>query len=770
MASRPTLIVGDWEIDRIDGTIRQSDETRRLRPKTMDVLLCLAARPDELIERDEIISQVWGRELVTDEPLTTCIAELRRTLGDQATHPTYIQTVPKRGYRLVASVIEKTPEREPAADVTHDDQPASAGGARASRPVMWVAGAATMVLLGALGAYLIGDTQKPPRVDTQPAERPQVEVSTRFPAIAVLPFLNMSADPDEAYFGDGIAEEILVSLTKIDGLRVRSRTSSFTLKDQNLDVGEIARRLKVSHILEGSIRSFDGKLRVSAQLIDVAADTHVWSDVFDKASPNVLEVQGEIATRVSAALEIALDLEQQQQLENVGTTNTEAYNLYLRGRQLLARRSSVSIEKAAEVFSRAVDLDPNYAQAYLGLADANLLLPDYNDRPGADYIKKSLESAQTALRINPDLGEAYATLGSVHDEMRNFAAAEQAFQLALERAPRYPTTYHWYGFMLYRTARQEEAHEMLQLAIEQDPLSNLLSYGFSANLVAMGRFDEAEARYREIIDTDPEFPWAYEGLGELNWNGRGQLDAAAEWYQQAIRYDPDSSYYQALLGAIYLDSGDASAAARWIDGAMRIEPESFVGRIHKALLQTYTRDNAAGYDTALGILEDDPQNHLALTIVRNQDLAAGRLTDAKARYERGYPELLTNDVQPDIGNFQAAVDLALVLRRLGDEEQASLLIERSRKIAEAYPRHGLPYRLSDVKILVFQGRYAEALTLLERSIDSGWRPYWWLFIERDPALEPIRGDARYRQLVQRIRDDNRSARQETIALVSVADS
>ena len=221
------------------------------------------------------------------------------------------------------------------------------------------------MLAAVVAAFIVWEAWRILSDDKQPVEQALVDVSTEPPTIAVLPFLNMSPDPNNAYFGDGIAEEILNSLARIDGLRVRSRTSSFALKDQHLDVAEIAERLKVSHVLEGSIRRSGEHLRISAQLINVNADTPLWSEVFEKSSQDVFEVQGDIATRVSAALEIALDLQQQQQLGSVGTTHTEAYELYLRGRQLLARRTTVSITTAAEHFSRAVELDPNYAQAYL---------------------------------------------------------------------------------------------------------------------------------------------------------------------------------------------------------------------------------------------------------------------------------------------------------------------------------------------------------------------------------------------------------------------
>ncbi len=736
MAMRPTICIGEWEIDPIDGQIRRNGEIRRLRPKTMAVLLCLAESPEDLVERDEIIERVWKRQLVTDEPLTTCIAELRRVLDDEASHPRYVQTVPKRGYRLVAAVRSLDETGKPIGS----SSPLRFGSSKISHST-WVVTAAAVLFIAALWAGFQTATE-----NAGPGSPASGDAQTDPPTIAVLPFLNMSPDPDNEYLAEGIAEEILNSLTKIPGLRVRSRTSSFAIQNQNLDIATIAERLKVSHVLEGSIRRSSNDLRISVQLIDVRADTHVWSDVIEKELQNIFELQGEIATRISEVLEVALDLDQQNQLSYVGTTNTRAYELYLNGRQLIARRTTISISSAAKLFERAIELDPNYAQAYHGLADANMLLPLYNDRPEAEYLKTALQAVKKALEINPDLGEAYATLGSILDEMHDFTGAEQAFRIALERAPRFPTTYHWYGFLLYRMARQEEADELLQRAIDQDPLSNLLSYAYSANLVAMRRFEEAENRYKNIISADPEFSWAYEGMGELSWNGRGDLEAAAQWYQKAVRYDPDSSYFPALLCAISLDAGDAEAAAAWLEKAKALQPDSLIVRSHDALLNVYKEQQMPAYESAISILEDDPKHYLALLISRNHDIAAGQPELAKRRYIAGHPEFMADDVRLDVGNFQAAVDFALVLSELGDEFRAGLLLERAWSIAASYPRHGLPYRMSDVKILAMRGQTNDALDVLEDSHDSGWRPYWWLFVNRDPALSGLRDDVRYRQI------------------------
>ena len=741
MANRSPFAIDGWEVDSISGELRRPGETRRLRPKAMAVLCCLVDADGELVERDDIIQQVWGRELISDEPLTTCIAELRRTLEDKASNPKYIQTVPKRGYRFVGNVSEAGPDQDDDGDGSEAGQAPAPKPSRnlLAQPSVWVG----MVVVAVLVFVWMTDSRDVDQPPAQSVPQPVAVEAREAPTIAVLPFVNMSPDPENDYFGDGLAEEILNSLTKIDGLRVRSRTSSFALKDQNLDAAMIAERLKVSHILEGSIRRDGDALRVSAQLIDVQADTPVWSEVFDKNTSNIFDLQGEVAGRVTDALEIALNSEQQLELSDAGTRNIRAYELYLQGRQLLARRTSVSISAALERFSLARELDPNYAQAYLGIADANLLLPQYNDHPNARYIQKSLEAVRKALALNPDFGEAYATLGSVYEEMHDFAAAEEAFELALERAPRYPTTYHWYGFMLYRTAQQEAADRMLRLAIEQDPLSHLLSYGMSANLVAMRRFDAAERRYFDIIDADPEFSWAYEGLGELNWNGRGNLEEAARWYEQAIRYDPDSSYFRALLSAIHLDRGDPAAARTVLEQARGDQAESYMIQIHWALLALFEGVSKAASDIVVPLLDTDPQNYLALIVSRNQDILSGNTEAAIARYESVHPEFLEDSPTLHIDNFQSAVDFAYLLIEAGEIDRATRLLDSAWAIAESYPRHGLPYRLSDVKILTLRGQTDKALDALADALDSGWRPYWWLYLNWDAALEPLRSDERF---------------------------
>ncbi|UCG74050.1 MAG: winged helix-turn-helix domain-containing protein [Chromatiales bacterium] len=732
------LLIGDWEVRQFEGVIRGPEGEQRLRPKSMDVLVCLASRPGDIFERDEIIAAVWGRELISDEPLTACIAELRRVLGDRRDRPSYIQTVPKRGYRLVASV--STPAAATGTDSGDAKAPAEPAAAPRRSHARVLAAVIVAVLLGAIAYFW------PQQVDDQ---RPFV--ATEGIAIAVLPFENLSPDPEDTFLGDGLAEEILSSLTDLEGLRVTSRTSSFALAKQGLDVPELATRLDVSHILEGSVRRSGERLRITAQLIEVANDTRLWSEVFEAGAGDIFRIEREIAIRVADELQLRFRLPDASQPASVGTSNAEAYDWYLRGRDLLARRTTESLGKAIESFRLAHDLDTRFARAYVGLADAYLLMRDYNDRPSEGYLRKALRAADAALRLNPELGEAWTTLGAIRHEELDFAGAEEAFQRALELAPQHPKTLHWYGYYLYDTARQDEADRLLRAALERDPLSPILNYAVATNLIVMREFDAAEAGFRSIMKSDAEFAWAYEGMAELNWRGRNRLPEAIEWYRRAIAYDPSSADRRALLGQIYLDNGEFKEAGDQIKAALALRDDSVIVLAHQALQQMHRGELDAAGQTALTALELDPTQYLALYVARNYLLAKQRPTDARRLYATGHPKLFEPEPVLDRGNFQAAVDLALVLEQTGERLQAERLLERAEPIALAFPRAGLPYFLSDVKLLALRGDQDAALERLKFSADQGWRAYWSVFLEPDPALAGLRDNPGFAATVARLR-------------------
>ncbi len=335
-------------------------------------------------------------------------------------------------------------------------------------------------------------------------------------SVAVLPFVNMSADADQDYFSDGISEELLNVLVRVEGLRVPSRTSSFTFKGSDKNVTEIGRELQVEHVLEGSVRKSGNRIRVTAQLIDVDTDTHLWSESYTRELDDIFAVQDEIAQAIVGALKITLSGDQQKSLASHSTGNVEAYNKYLLGRHLWNQRTVFSLRAGVVPLLEAVELDPDYDQAWAALADTYALIPEYRAGSIAEYVPLGIEAAEKALSINPDSARALTTLAYIrfmyefeHDE----ALAD--FQRAIELEPGYATAHQWYGELLAVLRRTDEAMQQLDIAAHLDPLSAVISQVKAWLLLGAGDFEEAQRQFEITLQMHPEYPSAVGNLAAL---------------------------------------------------------------------------------------------------------------------------------------------------------------------------------------------------------------------------------------------------------------
>jgi serine/threonine-protein kinase len=343
------------------------------------------------------------------------------------------------------------------------------------------------------------------------------------PSIAVLPFTSMSADVDNEYFGDGVAEEIINALTQLDGLHVAARTSSFSFKGKPVEIGEIARRLNVRHLLQGSVRRSAGRVRVMAQLVDASHGFQIWSERFDRDLADIFDVQDEIARAIVRRLKVEFAIEDAARLVKVTTTNMEAYQAYLRGRAMLYRRGPWSA-KALESFKRAVELDQGYAQAWAGLADAyTVLCYTGYDRPDRS-MPAALAAATRALEIDPGSAEAHGALAcaSLMWE-RDFDKAEREFLHALTLNPKYIQARCWYGlfFLQWTVGRLEEGLAQARQALEDDPLSAYAAMVMSFACGTIGQADRALAYAKTAVEHDPQsFVVRWEVAFAHHWNGQ----------------------------------------------------------------------------------------------------------------------------------------------------------------------------------------------------------------------------------------------------------
>ena len=325
-------------------------------------------------------------------------------------------------------------------------------------------------------------------------------------SIAVLPFVNMSEDAGNEYFSDGISEELLNVLVRVKGLRVPSRTSSFTFKGSDKQITEIGKALKVDHVLEGSVRKAGNRIRVTAQLIEVNTDTHLWSETYTRDVDDIFAVQDEIAQAIVSALKITLSYADEKSLSRHGTDNVEAYNDYLLGRHLWNLRTKESLLDAIEPLKKAVALDPQYEQVWAALADTYALIPEYRAGPITEFVLLAQQATDQALAINPDSARALTTrayLKAIYDY--DFVGANADFSRAIELEPNYATGHQWYAEILSIQRRHEEAIKQINLAIEADPMSAIVAMVKGNIYWNADRLDDALLAYQASRELDPLF-------------------------------------------------------------------------------------------------------------------------------------------------------------------------------------------------------------------------------------------------------------------------
>ena len=391
-----------------------------------------------------------------------------------------------------------------------------------------------------------GEMGEPVAGAAPPAEETQAsEVS-----IAVLPFVNMSSDPEQEYFSDGISEELLNVLTKVEGLKVAARTSSFSFKGQNKPVGEIAEVLGVGHILEGSVRKSGTQIRITAQLIRVSDGFHMWSDTYDRELVNIFAIQDEIAEAIVSELRVRLT--GQTKIASTSTRNTEAYQAYLKGRYFWNLRSGPDILTAVEHFETATGLDPEFAEAWAGLADVFVVLPAYDPdhQKALPRYEQARQAAKRALAIDPTMGRAYATLGTASTAVFRWQEALDYFEKGQELDPDYATGWQWYGTTLAEMGRKDEGLEALERALELDPVSRIINNNYAGTLRGAGRTAEAVKHFKYAISLDPGFAFHRYGLGQAHLEAGRFPEARAAFREYARLAGEDSEIYLAWIDRI----------------------------------------------------------------------------------------------------------------------------------------------------------------------------------------------------------------------------
>ena len=592
------------------------------------------------------------------------------------------------------------------------------------------------------------------------ATRIAAAVDTR-PSIAVLPFENRSAKPDDVFFVDGIHDDILTQLSKVSALKVISRSSVEQFRNTRLPARVIAGQLGATQLLEGGVQRAGQRVRINVQLIDAATDAHLWAESYDRelTAAGIFTIQTEVAAAVADALRATLSPAERTRVNMIPTQNLGAWEAFQLARQRMANRTSVGLAQAETFMLKAIDLDPDFALAHVGLADVLMLQQMYAGLPRDPGLDRVDAIIGRALQLDPDLAEAWALSALVHAERGQLGRAEQLFRHAISLNPNHATTYQWFSDMLGQLGRHGEAVQYAERALALDPLSGIISLNLAEQLVYAGRFEEAGARYRRTLEMDAAIPVAYGSLATLTAYVLRRPADAVPLLQKAIELDPGNPGNACWLAQIYLDLGDLAHADQATEAARRRWPDYPCLRDVVAAGHLYRGDLAA----AVLDLKRAPDQGMALYVSAFVDREHGKYQAALARYRKANPELFGKGLaRVDGSNWRVAIELAPVLQAAGHDDQARVLLDRSEEVIRGLPRLGPKgYGVSDAQIFALRGQKGKALAALRAAEQAGWRgPYWRWWLSRDPGLDSVRNDPSFKAVFADIEGDMARQRAE----------
>lgn len=597
--AKPAGHLYEFDSFRLDASrhlLWRNGEPVHLTSKCFDILLALAESSGAVLSKDELMQRVWPDSFVEEGNLTYNISVLRKALGERADEHRYIVTVPGRGYQFVIGVSEVRPpsteeagtERPNNGDApkvgTHGQKEAtveqvtagvSAGSEGIAQQTIhlneirgvaenkssstWrrglVVGASAVVAVAALigiGWYLLfGRGEKKPT--TAAAQQP-------ISKIAVLPLANSSGDPEMEYLADGISESLIGSLSQLPSLKVIARSSSFKYKGKEIDLEQVAQALGVDAIVVGRIAQQNENLLISVELVDPREKTQVWGGQYDRQRPDLLAIKQELVRDISEKLRLRLSEEDKTRLARGDAGNTEAYELYLRGRHFWNRSTAEGMKKAIEYFQKAIEKDSNYALAYVGKADAYGVLELYTSVPQSETLPRARAAIERALQIDNSLAEAHASLGNIEMFSWNFKEAEREFLRAIELKPNYATGHFFYGYYLRQIrGKYDEAMAEFRKAKQLDPLSSLIGQNIAAVYICKGEMLAAIEQAQKVIEVDPSFPAAFFPLGHA-YRRQKRYNEAITALEKGVEVSERWSISLGYLGATYAAAGKRDRA------------------------------------------------------------------------------------------------------------------------------------------------------------------------------------------------------------------
>ena len=614
----PLVRFADFEVDLRAGQLRRKGARIRLQEQPFRLLTTLLESPGEVVTREELRGRLWPADTFVDfdHRLAAAVSKVRDALADSAENPRFVETIGRRGYRLMVPVELVAPSVEErqlqAVPESQSSQPAQ----RSSKEprIAWIGAALALFLV--FGFFALRHWRQPNVTAAVP----------RIASIAVLPLENLSNDPEQEYFAEGMTDEIITDLAKLPGIRVISRTSAIQYKGTHKTLPQIARELNVDAVVEGTVLRADNRVRIRTQLIYAPADRHIWAQAYERDLKDVLALQASLAQDIAGEIRLKLTSQQQANLAAARLVDPEAHELYLKGRFFWNKRDQPGFAKAADYFQQAIAKDPNYAPAYAGLADAYALSGGFNLIPVSEVMPRAKAAAEKALELDPNLAEAHASLGLIAPFLHwNWADAKKHYERAIELDPNYATAHHWYaeGYLM-PMGQVDEAISEIRKAQQLDPLSPVIATDMGKELYFARKYDEAIAEFHRALEVDPSFVSAHNWISDTLLEKGNYLDAIAELektkpFREERIYIRQTAYLHARMGrhaqaraelakALHLSRGKpvSSGAVALTYAALRDRDKAFLW-LEKAYAENSSFMTSLKFWSVFDPLRSDPR-------------------------------------------------------------------------------------------------------------------------------------------------------------------
>jgi TolB-like protein/DNA-binding winged helix-turn-helix (wHTH) protein/Tfp pilus assembly protein PilF len=593
---------GVFEVDIEAGELRKHGLRLKLSEQPFQILSMLLARPGEIVSRDFLRERLWPSDTFVDfdHGLNNAVMRLREVLGDSSERPRFIETLPRRGYRFIAPVelrcqVSDVAAPAPVAPGTVVSVPTVAvdpvsgdegflrkvaGGQRKNFFALpRIAVLAVAVLAGS--ALISGITVHYVRgVNASKGK------ANRSSSLVVLPLENLSGDKEQEYFADGMTDDLIANLAKIRSLRVVSRSTAMAYKGTHKPLPQIASELSVDAVVEGTVLRVGNRVRITAELVQVSTDHHLWADTYESPIGDVLALQNRVSSAIVDEIRINLTKEDKERLAMKPAVGPEAYEDYLKGRYYWNKRSGEGFAKAIGYFEEATRRDPQYALAYAGLADCYGIIGAtiYGNLPASEAAPKAKAAAVRALEIDPSLAEAETSLATAKFNYDwDWTGAEEGFKRALQLDPSYATAYQRYSLYLIAIGRFDESFDQIKKARDLEPLSISINASFGWRLYLAREYERSIAQLRDTLEMDPSYEWAHLILGQA-YEQKGEYNLALEELQEAVELSHSSPLMISALAHAYAASGNHPDALKLLAQLEALSKKQYVSPFYVAIV------------------------------------------------------------------------------------------------------------------------------------------------------------------------------------------